>query len=56
MFSCANYVDDLESEKILRLTLDQYIKYGEYTKGLILAMQIRDNSKLKEIFEVCKDR
>ena len=52
---CSKYVEDLEAEKILSLVADQYIRFEEYCKALIVAIGINDKNLANEIFEKCKD-
>nr|XP_022919747.1 26S proteasome non-ATPase regulatory subunit 2-like [Onthophagus taurus]XP_022919748.1 26S proteasome non-ATPase regulatory subunit 2-like [Onthophagus taurus] len=53
--SCAKYVDDIESEKILSLVADQYVRFEEYTKALIVAINLNEKTLANEIFQKCKD-
>ncbi|CAH1974285.1 unnamed protein product [Acanthoscelides obtectus] len=54
--SCSKYVDDVERGKIIRLICEQYLRFNEYTKCLITALQMKDDEMVKKIFESCKDK
>ncbi|KAK4874499.1 hypothetical protein RN001_013859 [Aquatica leii] len=54
--SCVKYVDYVEANKILRLVTDQYLKFDECTKALILAVQLNDKEMANKIFSKCNDR
>lgn len=46
----------MDSEKILRFVLDQYMKFKEYTRALIISMQLTDDEQIKKIFNSCEDK
>lgn len=48
-------MDDVDSEKILRFVLNQYTKFEEYTRALVIAMQLNDNLEIKKLFDTCTD-
>lgn len=52
---CAKYVDDLEAEKIAKLVAGQYIRFEEYSKALILAINLNSAEMVDEIFAKCSD-
>lgn len=54
--SCAKFVDDMEAAKITKLVADQYLKFEEYAKALMLYTQMRDVPMIKKVFEMCKDQ
>lgn len=54
--SCAKYVDDMERNKIMKLTFDEYLKYREYSRALIIALQMNDPTMVNHVFAQCKDR
>nr|CAI5859797.1 unnamed protein product [Callosobruchus analis] len=54
--SCSKYVDDVERGKIMRLICEQYLRFNEYTKSLITALQMKDDEMVHKIFESCKDK
>ncbi|GLV32948.1 Regulatory particle non-ATPase 1 [Carabus blaptoides fortunei] len=53
--SCANFVDELESTKTLNFVFVQYKKYNEYVRALIVAMQLRNDAAINELFNTCCD-
>lgn len=56
LISCAKYVDDIERDKIMKLTYDQYLKYREYSRSLILALQMNHEELVNEVFMQCRDK
>lgn len=52
---CAKYVDDLEADKILKLVAEQYIRFKEYSKALIIAINLNNDKMVDEIFKKCID-
>ncbi|KAF5293696.1 hypothetical protein FQA39_LY03181 [Lamprigera yunnana] len=55
LISCVKYVDYIEANKILRLVTDQYLRFNEYTKALILALQLNNKELANRIFSECKN-
>ncbi|XP_074039883.1 26S proteasome non-ATPase regulatory subunit 2 [Leptinotarsa decemlineata] len=56
LMSCAKYVDSIERSKIMGLICEQYLRFGEYSKSLITAIQMNDSKMVGKIFSTCKDR
>lgn len=56
LISCAKYVDDIERDKIMKLAYDQYLKYREYSRSLILALQMNHEELVNEVFMQCRDK
>lgn len=54
-FSCASYVVEPESTQILQGVLDTYMRFKEYPRALLVAMQLHDKPKCEEIFNACED-
>ncbi|KAJ8975359.1 hypothetical protein NQ317_000288, partial [Molorchus minor] len=54
--SCSKYVDEMERSKIMKLTCEQYLKFHEYSRSLITAIQMNDNDMVNRIFLSCKDK
>lgn len=54
--SCVKYVDSVEGLKILKLVAKQYIRFGENTKALIIAIQLNDKDMVNQIFANCTDK
>lgn len=55
LLSCTKYVDETEAGKIINLVTDQYLRFGQYAKALIIFMQSRNGEMVKEVFRQCKD-
>lgn len=53
--SCAKYVEDNERTKILTLTFNEYIKYGELSRALISSILLNNHNFIRKIFFQCKD-
>lgn len=53
--SCAKYVDDVEAAKNIDLVAEQYVRFAEYPKALMLYMQMRNQKMATKVFELCKD-
>ncbi|XP_030745305.1 26S proteasome non-ATPase regulatory subunit 2-like [Sitophilus oryzae] len=56
LISCSKYVDDTERSKIMQLAFDQYIKFGEYSKSLIIALQMNNDELVNQVFKKCRDK
>ncbi|KAJ8936002.1 hypothetical protein NQ318_009682, partial [Aromia moschata] len=54
--SCSKYVDEMERSKIMKLTCEQYLRFDEYSRSLITAIQMNDNDMVNKIFSSCKDK
>lgn len=55
LLSCTKYVDEIESEKIMRLILDQYRRFNEEARALIIAINLNDSKVINDIFLQCKN-
>lgn len=44
-----------ESTQILQGVLDTYLRFGEYPRALLVAMQLHDKAKCEEVFNACND-
>ncbi|XP_066137473.1 26S proteasome non-ATPase regulatory subunit 2-like [Euwallacea fornicatus] len=55
LMSCSKYVDETEREKLMRMIYYQYLKFWEYSRALIIALQINDEHLVSKIFSECKD-
>lgn len=54
--SCAKYVDELESKKILKLIAQLYLNFEEFCRSLVVAMQINDSELIEKLFKTCTDK
>ncbi|CAH0715457.1 unnamed protein product, partial [Brenthis ino] len=55
LIGCASYVVEPESTQILQGVLDTYLRFGEYPRALLVAMQLHDKAKCEEVFNACSD-
>lgn len=55
LMSCSKYVDEVETEKIMKFVADQYLKHGEFVKALVVFIQMRNCEMIEKVFSVCKD-
>ncbi|CAG9561826.1 unnamed protein product [Danaus chrysippus] len=55
LIGCASYVVEPESTQILQGVLDTYLRFGEYPRALLVAMQLHNKSKCEEVFNACND-
>jgi len=44
-----------EREKLLKVTFDIYMRYGDFVQALRLALKMNDSNLIKEILNSCKD-
>ncbi|KAG5889970.1 hypothetical protein JTB14_020258 [Gonioctena quinquepunctata] len=56
LMSCAKYVDSIERSKIMGMICEQYLRFKEYSKSLITAIQMNDHEMVGKIFTSCKDK
>ncbi|XP_066261764.1 26S proteasome non-ATPase regulatory subunit 2-like [Euwallacea similis] len=56
LMSCSKYVDEIEREKLMKLIYYQYLKFWEYSRALIIALQINEQHLVNKIFSECKDQ
>lgn len=55
LVGCASYVEEPESTLILQGVLNHYLRFNEYPRALLIAMQINDKKKCEEVFQACPD-
>ncbi|XP_045772793.1 26S proteasome non-ATPase regulatory subunit 2 [Maniola jurtina] len=55
LIGCASYVVEPESTQILQGVLDTYLRFKEYPRALLVAMQLHDKVKCEEVFNACSD-
>ncbi|XP_060803455.1 26S proteasome non-ATPase regulatory subunit 2 [Amyelois transitella] len=55
LIGCASYVVEPEATQILQGVLDTYLRFGEYPRALLVAMQLHDKVKCEEVFNSCND-
>ncbi|KAL1512972.1 hypothetical protein ABEB36_002467 [Hypothenemus hampei] len=54
--SCAKYTDKSERNEIMRLCYEEYIKFGEYVRSLIIGLQLNDDELIHNSFFRCKEK
>ncbi|XP_052741288.1 26S proteasome non-ATPase regulatory subunit 2 [Bicyclus anynana] len=55
LIGCASYVVEPEATQILQGVLDTYLRFNEYPRALLVAMQLHDKTKCEEVFNACND-
>lgn len=55
LISCASYVEEPEATLILQGVLKHYLRFKEYPRAMIIALQLNDKDKCEEIFKQCED-
>ncbi|GBP85213.1 26S proteasome non-ATPase regulatory subunit 2 [Eumeta japonica] len=55
LIGCASYVVEPESTQILQGVLDTYVRFGEYPRAMLVAMQLQSKAKCEEVFNACPD-
>uniref|UniRef100_A0AAR5QB63 26S proteasome non-ATPase regulatory subunit 2 n=3 Tax=Dendroctonus ponderosae TaxID=77166 RepID=A0AAR5QB63_DENPD len=56
LFSCAKYVDDADRQTIMKVVYGQYLKFGEYSKALVVAILLSNEQLVKDVFSKCSDK
>lgn len=54
--SCAKHVDEIEAGKIIKIVADQYLKFGEYAKAMVIFLREGETKMVKKVFKLCKDQ
>ncbi|XP_033207920.1 26S proteasome non-ATPase regulatory subunit 2-like isoform X2 [Belonocnema kinseyi] len=52
---CAAYSDEIERRQILQSVADNYLKFGDYCKATLVAMQLQDFDLISQCFTTCPD-
>ncbi|XP_051157814.1 26S proteasome non-ATPase regulatory subunit 2-like [Leptopilina boulardi] len=53
--SCAAYSEEFDRQKILQSVANNYLKFGDYCKAILIAMQLQDYDLVSECFTICPD-
>ncbi|KAF7383393.1 hypothetical protein HZH66_012743 [Vespula vulgaris] len=53
--SCAAYSEDTERKQILEFVFDQYMRFGEYSKAMLIALQLANPDLVFKCLSTCPD-
>lgn len=56
LLSCTKYVDDIERDKIMKLIFEQYLRFDEFARALIVALLMNDQLLVLRTFKECKEK
>lgn len=56
LISCTKYVDNIDAVKIMKMVAEQNLKFGVYSKALVIAIQLNDKQLVQHIFDKCTDK
>lgn len=56
LLSCTKYVDDIERDKIMKLIFEQYLRFNEFARALIVALLMNDQQLVLRTFKECKEK
>lgn len=56
LLSCTKYVDDIERDKIMKLIFEQYLRFDEFARALIVALLMNDQLLVLKTFKECKEK
>ncbi|XP_026667185.1 26S proteasome non-ATPase regulatory subunit 2-like [Ceratina calcarata] len=52
---CAAYSEDTERRQILQMVADQYLRFGEYCKAMLIALQLGHSDLVSQCLTTCSD-
>ncbi|EFN71995.1 26S proteasome regulatory subunit rpn1 [Camponotus floridanus] len=55
LISCAAYSEDTERRQILEFATEQYLKFNEFTKAILIALQLTNSELIFKCFNACPD-
>ncbi|XP_028044916.1 26S proteasome non-ATPase regulatory subunit 2 [Monomorium pharaonis] len=55
LISCAAYSEDMERRQILEFATEQYLKFNEYTRAILVALQLANSELVFKCFTACPD-
>ncbi|RLU24897.1 hypothetical protein DMN91_002988 [Ooceraea biroi] len=55
LISCAAYSEDTERRQILEFATEQYLKFNEYTRAILVALQLANSELVSKCFTACPD-
>ncbi|XP_014614371.1 PREDICTED: 26S proteasome non-ATPase regulatory subunit 2-like [Polistes canadensis] len=53
--SCAAYSEEMEKQQILEFVYDQYIRFGDYSKAMLIAIQLANSELVFKCLTTCPD-
>ncbi|XP_076221243.1 26S proteasome non-ATPase regulatory subunit 2 [Nomia melanderi] len=53
--ACASYSEDTERKQILRVVADQYLRFKEFCKAMLVALQLSDSEMVHKCLATCPD-
>ncbi|XP_018362423.1 PREDICTED: 26S proteasome non-ATPase regulatory subunit 2-like isoform X1 [Trachymyrmex cornetzi] len=55
LISCAAYSEETERRQILEFATEQYLKFNEYTRAILVALQLGNSELVFKCFTACPD-
>ncbi|KAL0120806.1 hypothetical protein PUN28_008474 [Cardiocondyla obscurior] len=55
LISCAAYSEDIERRQILEFATEQYLKFNEYARAILVALQLANSELVLKTFAACSD-
>ncbi|XP_070164472.1 26S proteasome non-ATPase regulatory subunit 2 [Polyergus mexicanus] len=55
LISCAAYSEDTERRQILEFATEQYLKFNEFTRAILIALQLANSELIFKCFHACPD-
>ncbi|EFN83314.1 26S proteasome non-ATPase regulatory subunit 2 [Harpegnathos saltator] len=55
LISCAAYSEDTERKQILEFATEQYLKFNEYTRAILVALQLANSELVFKCISACPD-
>ncbi|XP_072751071.1 26S proteasome non-ATPase regulatory subunit 2 [Anoplolepis gracilipes] len=55
LISCAAYSEDTERRQILEFATEQYLKFNEFTRAILIALQLANSELIFKCFNACPD-
>ncbi|KAG5327003.1 PSMD2 ATPase, partial [Acromyrmex heyeri] len=55
LISCATYSEETERRQILEFATEQYLKFNEYTRAILVALQLVNSELVFKCFTACPD-
>ncbi|XP_024885394.1 LOW QUALITY PROTEIN: 26S proteasome non-ATPase regulatory subunit 2-like, partial [Temnothorax curvispinosus] len=55
LINCAAYSEDTERRQILEFATEQYLKFNEYTRAILVALQLANSELVFKCFAACPD-
>ncbi|XP_050460857.1 26S proteasome non-ATPase regulatory subunit 2-like [Cataglyphis hispanica] len=55
LISCAAYSEDTERRQILEFATEQYLKFNEFTRAILIALQLANSELIFKCFHACPE-